>query len=262
MTWTLDTMFGLDGRTVLVTGAAGGIGGAAARACRDLGARVVAADIDEGAIEGCAWHRVDLADADSVARLAEVAGDVDVLLNIAGVAEYELSEEVSPAVWRRTLDINLTGTFLLCQAVGRGMIARRRGKIVNTASRCGFIGMPFSAAYNASKAGVTSLTQTLAVEWSAHNVQVNAVVPGFVRSRMTAREFADPAVADIFARKIPLGRVSEPDDLVGALVFLSSAASDYITGATLFVDGGNFASGGVGTEARDSELERRGRARP
>jgi len=262
MTWKLDEMFGLRGRRVLVTGAAGGIGGAAARACRDLGASVMAADIDEGAVEGCDWHRVDLADEASIARLAATAGEVDVLLNIAGVAEYELSEEVPLAVWRRTLDINLTGTFLLSQAVGRGMIARQRGKIVNAASRCGFIGMPFSAAYNASKAGVTSLTQTLAIEWSVHNIQVNAVVPGFVRSRMTAREFADPAVAGIFGKKIPLGRVSEPDDLVGALVFLSSAASDYITGATLFVDGGNYASGGVGVEARDSELERRGRARP
>lgn len=257
MTWKLDQMFGVAGRCVLVTGAAGGIGGAAARAFRDLGARVVATDVLDGDIEGCDWRHLDIADEASIARLAADLGDsVDVLLNIAGIDQFDHSDALAADVWRRTLDVNLTGTFLLTQAVGRGMIARRRGKVVNTTSRCAHVGIPFSAAYNASKAGITSLTQTLATEWSAWNIQVNAIVPGVVRSAMTERALGDPEVSRIFARKIPLGRVSEPADLVGALVFFASAASDYITGTSLFVDGGNFASGGVGAELRDSELQK------
>jgi 2-deoxy-D-gluconate 3-dehydrogenase len=195
----------------------------------------------------------DLANPASIGALATFAeqtlSGVDVLINNAARTEHSRIETLSLEEWRRTLDVNLTGTFLVAQTLGRAMIARGRGKIINLASRCGFVGIPFNAAYNASKAGVMSLTQTLAVEWAAHNVRVNAIVPGFVRTPMTEREAGDPAVFDLFARKIPLRRVSEPTDLIGAAVFLASRASDYMTGTALFVDGGNYASGGIGAEA-------------
>ncbi|MGH6952615.1 MAG: SDR family NAD(P)-dependent oxidoreductase, partial [Alphaproteobacteria bacterium] len=209
---------------------------------------------------GAHYCPLDLAEPGSVAALARVVerefGAADVLINNAGINEHGRAEDLPLAEWQKTLAVNLTGTFLCCQEIGRPMIARKRGKIVNLGSRCGFVGIPFNAAYNASKAGIVSLTQSLAVEWAIHNIQVNAIVPGFVRTPMMAATLADPPALEVYARKIPLGRISEPEDLVGAAVFLSSAASDYVTGAALFVDGGSYASGGVGAEARDQGLAR------
>jgi NAD(P)-dependent dehydrogenase (short-subunit alcohol dehydrogenase family) len=256
-------LFDIKGKVAIVTGAGGGIGGAIARAFLALGAEVVGADVKDPAQlpEGAVAQRTDLADRASVLALAAFVarrfGRADILINNAGITEHALAEEMPLEEWERTLRVNLTGTFQLSQAIGRLMIRERRGKIVNVASRCGYVGIPFNAAYNASKAGVTALTQTLAVEWAVHNIQVNAIVPGFVRTGMTEKDIADAGEREIFARKIPLGRISEPDDLVGAAVFLSSPASDYVTGASLFVDGGNYASGGIGAEARDNELARR-----
>jgi NAD(P)-dependent dehydrogenase (short-subunit alcohol dehydrogenase family) len=168
------------------------------------------------------------------------------------------AEEMPLTVWNNTLSTNLTGSFLLSQAVGRGMIARRSGKIVNIASRCAFMGMPFSAAYNASKAGILAMTNTLAVEWGVHDIQVNAIVPGVVRTPMNAHRDSDPEEEAMFARTIPLGRVSEPEDLLGAALFLSSKASAYVTGSVLIVDGGNYIADGIGTEYRNHGLKRMG----
>jgi NAD(P)-dependent dehydrogenase (short-subunit alcohol dehydrogenase family) len=183
-------------------------------------------------------------------------GRLDVLANVAGIAEFGLSADLSRDDWERTLEVNLTGTFICSQAFGRYMLQQHRGKIINIGSRCGYAGLPFHIAYNCSKAGIVSLTQTLAIEWGGHNINVNAIVPGFVRTNMTKETTSDPALCDVYARKIPLGRISEPEDLVGPAIFLASSASDYVTGAVLVADGGNLASGGVGVEIRHEHFRK------
>ncbi|MBI1774563.1 MAG: SDR family oxidoreductase [Proteobacteria bacterium] len=256
-----SSLFDVRDKVAVVTGAGGGIGAALTHGFAALGAKVLAVDIAEPSQlpENAFYHRADLRDRTAIPAIAGAAqerfGRIDILVNNAGVVGRARAEEMLAADWDNTLSINLTGTFQLSQAVGRIMIAQRSGKIVNVSSRCGFVGIPFISAYNVSKAGIVALTQTLAIEWSLYNVQVNTVVPGFVRTKMNERWLADPVSEALYARKIPLGRISEPEDLLGAVIFLSSAASDYVTGATLFVDGGNYASGGVGAEARDHGLK-------
>ena len=257
-------LFTIRGKAAIITGAAGGIGTALVAGFAALGARVLAVDIvdPKDLPAGAVFHRADLRDPAAIAGIASAAqsqlGPTDILINNAGLGEKVRAEEMALEVWNNTLSTNLTGSFLLSQAIGRGMIARRSGKIINVGSRCGFMGMPFSAAYNASKAGIAALTRTLAVEWGIHDIQVNAIIPGVVRTPMNAHRDADPDEERLFARTIPLGRVSVADDLLGAAVFLASPAANYITGATLFVDGGNYMADGIGTEYRDHRLKQMG----
>jgi NAD(P)-dependent dehydrogenase (short-subunit alcohol dehydrogenase family) len=265
----------LDGRSAIVTGASKGLGLAMAKEFAASGAdvamlarrpevleeakQIVASTAQGGRV---ATFVCDVAKADDIQKtfdgVSKTFGKVDILINNAGLGEKLRAEEMPLSVWNNTLTTNLTGSFLLSQAVGRGMIARRSGKIVNIASRCAFMGMPFSAAYNASKAGIVALTRTLAVEWALYDIQVNAIVPGVVRTPMNAHRDADPVEEQIFARTIPLGRISEPEDLLGATLFLSSPASAYVTGSVVFVDGGNYMADGIGTEYRDHRLSRTG----
>ena len=255
-------LFDVRDKVVVITGAGGGIGGVLTRSFLALGAQVVAAEIREDAdiAEGAVYHQTDIADQDSVASLATFIADsfgaADVLINNAAIEECVRIEDMSVETWNSTISVNLTGSFLCAQALGRQMIARRRGKIINVASRCAYVGIPFAAAYDASKAGVVSLTKTFAIEWGNHNLQVNAIVPGYVDTPMGEGD----QMRDAYVRKVPLGRASKPEDLLGAVVFLSSAASDYVTGAILFVDGGSYASGGLGAELRDAGPARIGSA--
>jgi NAD(P)-dependent dehydrogenase (short-subunit alcohol dehydrogenase family) len=248
----------LTDRVAVVTGAASGIGRAIATAFAEMGARVVGVDIAASADlpEACDYATADVSDLAAVRALAErlvmEKGRVDILANVAGVAEFGLTSELSLDEWNRTLAVNLTGTFVCCQSFGNPMLRRRRGKIINIGSRCGYVGLPFHIAYNASKAGIIALTQTLAVEWGRHGINVNAIVPGFVRTAMTKDTLDDPALRSVYESKIPLGRISEPEDLTGPAVFLASSASDYVSGAALIADGGNLASGGVGAEIRNT----------
>lgn len=258
MTCAPSKLFSIEGSTVIVTGAAGGIGSALTNGFAALGAKLLGVDIAEprDLPAGVQFHCADLRDPDSAETVVRAAlrhyGTVDVLINNAGVSESDKAEEMSLDAWSNTMAVNLTGAFLLSQAVGREMITKRSGKIVNIASRCAFIGMPFGVAYNASKAGILAVTRTLAVEWGIHGIQVNAIVPGVVRTAMAHNR--NDAESAMFARTIPLGRVSEPCDLLGAAVFLSSAAAAYVTGTALFVDGGNYIACGIGTEYRDHVL--------
>ena len=247
-----QNLFVVRDKAAIITGAAGGIGTVLVAGFAALGARVLAVDIvDPKALPaGVAFHRADLRDPVAVAGIADAAaarlGAVDILINNAGLGEMVRAEEMTLEVWNNTLATNLTGSFLLSQAVGRGMIARRSGKIINIGSRCGLMGMPFSAAYNASKEGIAALTRTLAATYIS-----SWGISGSHRD-------ADPEEERLFARTIPLGRVSEPDDMLGAAVFLASPAANYITGAALFVDGGNYMADGIGTEYRDHGLKRMG----
>jgi 2-deoxy-D-gluconate 3-dehydrogenase len=159
-------------------------------------------------------------------------------VNNSGVAVVKPLVDTTPAEWRRIIETNLTGAFNCCRAVGPGMIARRRGKVVNVASVLGARGLAGYAAYSASKGGLLALTRALAVEWARHNVQVNAVAPGWFVTSMNEEAFADARIRERLLRDVPARRTGRPEELGPLVVYLASAASDYVTGEVVFVDGG------------------------
>jgi NAD(P)-dependent dehydrogenase (short-subunit alcohol dehydrogenase family) len=247
----------LAGRTALVTGGARGLGLAMARALAGHGVKVGLADLlpvvaDSAralaAERGVAAVGVtaDVTDPDSVARAFDAVeaalGPVTVLVNSAGVVEWGDAVDLPFASWRRVLGVNLDGTFLCCQALARRCRDGRRGaSIVNVASMSGMVvNVPQrQAAYNTSKAAVSMLTRSLAVEWQPLGIRVNAVAPGYFLSDMT-RQFteANPELASFWRERIPAGRMGEPEDLDATVVYLASDASRYVVGHTLVIDGG------------------------
>jgi len=241
-------LFDLTGRRALVTGGGGGIGRGLAGALADAGARIAVLGrserVDEAAreLEGVAVH-ADLADRDELRRGFEEAvqglGGLDVLVNSHGIGRASLAVDHELSDWDEVLRVNLTATFELCQLAGRIMIERGSGKIVNIASVLTFQGGIRIPSYAASKGGVGTLTMALANEWASRGVNVNAIAPGYVKTALNARIWRDDPerTAEITAR-IPAGRWGEPSDMGGAVVFLSSRASDYVHGAILAVDGG------------------------
>ncbi len=245
--------FSLAGKRALVTGASRGLGRAMATAFAEGGADVVcASSTPAGAADTAAAVRqlgrqawtahADLADRAQVDRMiAEVeraASRIDILVNNGGTIARAPSTRYSFDDWDRVLRTNLDSTWQLCQAFGRAMLERGEGKIINVASVLSFTGGVAVPAYTASKHAVAGLTKALANEWAAHNVQVNAIAPGYFKTDNTRRLQDDPTrFAEISAR-IPAGRWGEPNDLAGAAVFLASRASDYVNGHVLVVDGG------------------------
>jgi NAD(P)-dependent dehydrogenase (short-subunit alcohol dehydrogenase family) len=249
--------FDLGGRAVLVVGGAGGLGRAMARGVAAAGAAVAVADLDAGAADAVAMEiagdgaktlgvRVDVTDAASVTamveRVGEALGPIEGLVNAAGITRRAAAAEFPLDDWQRILAVNLTGTFLCCQAVGRGMLARQRGRIVNIASIAARIGLPGTLAYSASKGGVVMVTRQLAVEWAPYNVQVNAIAPSWFSTAMGHLIDREPEYRDRVLRRVPLGRMGQPEELVGAVVFLLSDAASMVTGHVLAVDGGVLAS--------------------
>ncbi|GAB6937514.1 glucose 1-dehydrogenase [Isoptericola variabilis] len=233
----------LEGRVALVTGGARGLGAAYVRALHGAGAAVVVADVldDEGAALAAALGdralpvRLDVTDeagwGDAVDAAVDAFGGVDVLVNNAGIANSAPIEHYSTAKWDAVIAVNLTGTFLGCRTVVPVMKAAGGGSIVNVSSVEGLRGGERLHGYVASKFGVRGLTKSLAVELGRDGIRVNSVHPGLVRTAMTTR--IDPDVVPI-----PIGRAAVPDDVTGAVVFLASDASAYLTGAELVVDGG------------------------
>lgn len=259
-----DPLFGVSDRVVVITGAVGGIGSALCRGFAERGAKVVGADtqvVSKG-LDGVTYVRTDISRREQVDELASLVldryGHVDVLINNAGIERSGRAEDYDTDDWNRVIAVNLSGTFACAQVFGRMMIARQQGKIINIASACGLFGYPFVVAYNASKAGVCSMTQTLAVEWGIHNIQVNAIIPGFVVTPLNQSTLDDPETLELNRRIIPSGSLSRPQDLVGPIVFLSSRAADYVSGEILVVDAGAIASGGIGTVLRDDGLRKGG----
>jgi len=246
-------MFTLAGRRALVTGASRGIGKALAVALGQAGADVVCASSRRGGASATAaairelgrqaWElHADLDTHAAAMRLADEAlrqaGSIDILVNNAGTIARHPALEYPASEWDRVLLTNLDAGFLLSQRLGAGMIERRSGKIINIASVLAFSGGLNVAAYTASKHAIAGVTKALANEWAGHNVQVNAIAPGYIETDNTAPLRADPERSrDIMAR-IPAGRWGKPEDLAGAVVFLASAASDYMNGHVLVVDGG------------------------
>lgn len=234
----------------MITGGGGGIGRALAAGLNHSGARVFLADIDAqaardaaGAVPGSGWSRVDVRDAESVEAMLALAeergGAVDGLVNAHGLSNYVPFLEMPLAEWQRIIDVNLTGTFIVGQAVARRMVAANiRGAIVNISSTLGWVGAPERVHYLASKGGVNMLTRGMALDLAPHGIRVNAVGPGPVVTEMTRPRWDNPAFLEFTNNRTPLGRMGQPEELVGAVIYFLSEEASWTTGTTLYVDGG------------------------
>jgi NAD(P)-dependent dehydrogenase (short-subunit alcohol dehydrogenase family) len=253
VTQFLVDLFSLAGRVAVVTGGSSGIGRAMAEALARAGASVVLVARRDGPLRrvaeelgaaGCqaAWVSADLGDLLGVASAAEQAtapfGDPDILVNAAGVNLRPALDELTEDDWNLTIAVNLTAPFLLGQRFGPRMAIRGWGRIINIASQQSIRAFGNSGAYGVSKAGMVALTRSQAEAWSRAGVCANAIAPGFVRTPMTHAVFADPARSAAMAGRTMVGRNGELADFQGVAVFLASHASDYVTGQTIFVDGG------------------------
>ncbi|MCA1582955.1 MAG: 3-oxoacyl-[acyl-carrier-protein] reductase [Acidobacteria bacterium] len=239
-----------EGRTALVTGASRGIGEAVARRLALEGAQVIAAarttaDLDRVVAEITAGGgrarslALDLSDATSIDTAAKAAleeGPVDVLVNNAGVTDDNLLLRMSREAWDRVIGTNLTGAFLLTQALIKSMVKKRYGRIVNITSVVGMMGNPGQANYAASKAGLIGFTKSVARELASRNITCNAVAPGFIATTMTAKMTAE--AKETLSGQIPVGRLGEPSDVASAVAYLASEEAAYVTGHVLNVSGG------------------------
>ncbi|HEX3176121.1 MAG TPA: SDR family oxidoreductase [Methylomirabilota bacterium] len=247
----------LAGRAAIVTGASRGLGRAIAVAFAAAGAHVALAARSKPDLEETA-HQVerhgvralvaptDVTRYDDVEalvhRTVDTLGGLDVLVNNSGIARTIPLAEASVEDWRAIVDVNLTGVFNGCRAAAAHFIGRRRGKVINLASVLGAVGLPGYALYAATKGGVIALTRTLGVEWARHNVQVNAIAPGWFVTDMNAAAFADPRVNERLTRDIPMRRTGRVEEIGPLAVLLASDGSDFMTGQTIFLDGGHSAA--------------------
>jgi gluconate 5-dehydrogenase len=250
-------LFDLTGRVALVTGATSGIGFALARGLAEAGATVVVNGRDDGRIaeavavlrsEGLAvsGSRFDVTQANEIdaamTRIEDEVGPLDILISNAGIQRRAPLLDVDEAIWDEVVRTNLTGVFLTGQAAARRMVLRGRGKIVNIASLTSEVARRTIAPYTAAKGAVKQLTRAMCVEWAASNIQVNAIGPGYFTTPLNVALTGDPAFDAWVKARTPAGRWGDPKELVGAAVFLSSPASDFVNGQVIYVDGGILAS--------------------
>jgi len=228
-------MKGLAGKRVVVTGGSSGIGAATARRFRDEGAEVIVL----ARRPGPGGIACDVADRDQVQQAFELVGDLDVLVNNAGVSVRNPALDISAGQWDEVVATNLSGAFWAAQAAGRLMLKARGGVILNTASTNALVGYRYYADYNATKAGLVALTKSLALEW-APRVRVNAVCPGYVLTPMQEAEYTPEMLAEVNGR-IPLGRHATPEEIAGLFAYLASDEAAYFTGSVIVMDGGETA---------------------
>jgi NAD(P)-dependent dehydrogenase (short-subunit alcohol dehydrogenase family) len=247
------SLFDLTGKVALVTGASKGLGRAIAVGLARAGARLALcarsreglaetrAAVEAAGGEARTFEMDVLARAsvrDAVAAAVAALGRIDILVNNAGVNVRKPTLELAEEEWDRVVDTNLKGYFLVAQAVGAHMVARRSGKVINVSSIFGAVGMNHQLAYAASKGGVGQLTKVMAIEWAPHGVTVNAVGPTYFETPLVAALRNDPERFRFINERTPMGRWGQPEELVGTIVYLAAPASDFVTGQTVYVDGG------------------------
>lgn len=249
--WT--ERFGVEGRIAMVTGASKGIGLDICKVLADAGAEIIAVGRDRTGLEEaraaveavsgrCQIVEADLSTIEGCNKASREAlahaSTIDILINNAGIALIDPLLEATAARWDETMAVNLRAPFLLAQAVVPGMIAKKAGKIVNVSSQAGVIGLDDHAAYCASKGGLNMLTKVMCVEWSKHNIQCNAVCPTIILTPMGEQVWGEKAKSQPMLDKTPLGRFGKPIEVADLVLFLSSSASDLITGECVLIDGG------------------------
>lgn len=251
----MEDLFGLGGAVALVTGGAGGIGQELALGLSRYGAKVVVSSRNEEAIARVARNietttgncalaiKADITDERSVSDLIKqtvaALGTIDITVNASGVNIKSPALEFPMEDWDRLMDVNVKGTVIVCKHVGQVFKSKKRGKIINLSSVRGIRGFGGgNTGYCATKGAVELITKALALEWAPFNIHVNALGPALIITPGTIHIQKDPALAEKYKSQVPLGRLGLPEDLVGACVFLASKASDYVTGQTIYVDGG------------------------
>jgi NAD(P)-dependent dehydrogenase (short-subunit alcohol dehydrogenase family) len=246
--------FSLEGKVAVVTGSTRGIGRAIAQGLAGAGAAVTvngrsresteAAAAEIAAAGGkCAAVPADISNAADVERLIQSTvsafGRLDILVNNAGISPYyKPAEAVTEAEFDEIIKVNLKGVFLCCQAAGRAMIPQRAGRIINISSIAGTVALPKLLAYTTAKGGINQLSRVLAVEWARYGILVNVIAPAYVETDLTKGLRENPRLRDDLVRQVPLGRLGEPSEVVGAAIYLASEAASYVTGHVLNIDGG------------------------
>jgi gluconate 5-dehydrogenase len=251
------SLFDLSGRTALVTGSSRGLGRAIAEGIAKAGARIVVNGTDAArletavgelraagfAAEGSAF---DVTDETAIVKAFDgfdQAGiAIDILVNNAGIQMRKPLVEFSSADWRKVIETNLTSAFIIGREAAKRMLPRKRGKIINIASLAGELARPTIAPYTAAKAGIKNLTKSMAVEWAASGIQANAIGPGYMLTDMNQALMSNTDFNNWLMSRVPAKRWGNPDELVGAAIFLASAASNYVNGQTIYVDGGMLAA--------------------
>ena len=247
-------MFDLSGKVAIVTGGNGGIGLGIAKGLASSGASIVVAARNQAKTEQAVsvlrglgaratGVSTQVSDETSVASMVEATlkefGRVDILVNNAGTTVRKAPQDYTLDEWKQVVDVNLTGSYLCAREVYAHMVEAGGGKIINIGSMTSIFGSDWVAAYSASKGGVVQLTKSLAIAWAKNNIQVNSVLPGWIHTDLTAAiKTGAPDRYDFITSRIPRGRWGEPDEFAGIAVFLASSASDYVTGASIPVDGG------------------------
>lgn len=247
-------MFQLTGKTAIVTGASRGIGEAIAKGFAKAGADLILVSRNLSALEKVAKEieaggrkafpiSADLGNPDEIIKTVEttqkVSPKIDILVNNAGMSPIlKKAEEVTLQEWEEIVRVNLTGTFFFCQEVGKVMMRQGGGKIINMVSVGAVVAFPRQIAYCATKGGILQLTKVLAVEWARYNIQVNAIGPAYLETELTRGMRESKIISEDLLRKTPMGRFGKPEEIVGAALYLASDSSSYITGQTIFVDGG------------------------
>lgn len=249
----MSNLFSLSNRVTLVTGSAQGLGFTIARGMLDAGARIVLSDVSPAALEraqaslraegiDAAAYVFDISDEaqviEAVAAIEAEVGPIDILVNNAGIHKRSMLIDMPVENWRKVIDVNLSGAFIVGRAVARGMIAREYGKIVNISSINAAMVRPNIGNYCAAKGGIVTLTKSMATEWGQYNINVNAIGPGYFLTDLTKPLAEDPDFDSWVKSEVPLRRWGNPKEIVGLAVMLASPASDYISGQTIYIDGG------------------------